>query len=119
MVVVLSLVSLYAAIYSSTTLVSLLLLGYAGITQFFPGVVLGLYWKRVTLPGVFSGMICGVSCVAFLILSNRDPLFGWSAGFLALVLNFAVTVVLSMFTPTVRRPRGLHKTDHAEGEPRP
>ena len=98
-VVVLSLVSLYAAIYSSTTLVSLLLLGYAGITQFFPGVVLGLYWKRVTSPGVFSGMICGVSCVAFLILSNRDPFFGWSAGFLALVLNFAVTIVLSMFTP--------------------
>ena len=50
MVVVLSLISLYLAIYSSTTLVSLLLLGYAGVTQFFPGVVLGLYWKRVTMP---------------------------------------------------------------------
>src|SRR5262249_195702 len=46
MVVVLSVLSLYFAIYSSTTLVSLLLLGYSGITQFFPGVVLGLYWKR-------------------------------------------------------------------------
>src|SRR5258708_3417297 len=50
-VIVLSLISLYLAIYSSTTLVSLLLLGYAGITQFFPGVVLGLYWKRITMPG--------------------------------------------------------------------
>src|SRR5207253_3931227 len=57
MVVLLSLISLYFAIYSSTTLVSLLLLGYAGVTQFFPGVVLGLYWKRVTMPGVFAGMI--------------------------------------------------------------
>ena len=36
-VVGLSLISLYFAIYSSTTLVSLLLLGYAGVTQFFPG----------------------------------------------------------------------------------
>ena len=36
MVVALSLVCLYFAIYSSTTLVSLLLLGYAGVTQFSP-----------------------------------------------------------------------------------
>jgi SSS family solute:Na+ symporter len=41
-VVVLGIVSLMLAIYSSTTLVSLLT-GYAGITQFFPGVVLGLF----------------------------------------------------------------------------
>src|SRR5437870_12936985 len=49
MVVALSLICLYFAVYSSTTLVSLLLLGYSGVTQFFPGVVLGLYWKRATL----------------------------------------------------------------------
>jgi SSS family solute:Na+ symporter len=60
MVVVLSLISLYFAIHSSATLVSLLLLGYAGVTQFFPGVVLGLYWRRVTMAGVFGGMIVGV-----------------------------------------------------------
>ena len=99
MVVVLSLISLYFAIYSSTTLVSLLLLGYAGVTQFFPGVVLGLYWKRVTMPGVFAGMIAGVATVAFLILSDRDPFFGWSAGFVALCLNFLITVLLSLVRP--------------------
>ena len=43
MVIVLGLISLCLAIFSSTTLVSLLLPGYAGVTQFFPGVVLGLY----------------------------------------------------------------------------
>jgi solute:Na+ symporter, SSS family len=99
MVVVLSVIGLYLAIYSSSTLVALLLLGYAGITQFFPGVVLGLFWKRVTMPGVFAGLIAGVSCVAFLMLSNRDPFHGWSAGFLALCLNFAITTTLSLFTP--------------------
>src|SRR5205809_3262507 len=96
MVVALSLISLYLAINSSTTLVSLLLLGYAGVTQFFPGVVLGLYWKRVTMQGVFAGMIAGVATVAFLILTHRDPIFGWSAGFLALCLNFLITVLLSL-----------------------
>src|SRR5439155_3614756 len=44
-------IALTSAIYSSTTIVSLLLLGYAGVTQFFPGVVLGLFSKRVSGPG--------------------------------------------------------------------
>ena len=96
MVVVLSLVSLYFTIYGSTTLVGLLLLGYAGVTQFFPGVVLGLYWKDVTMAGVFAGMIAGVATVALLILSHQDPLFGWSAGFVALCLNFAITVTVEL-----------------------
>lgn len=98
MVVVISLVSLYLAIYSSTTLVSLLLLGYAGVTQFFPGVVLGLYSTRVTTTGVSAGLVTGLALVAFLMLSNRDPFHGWSAGFLALAANFAVTTILSFVT---------------------
>jgi SSS family solute:Na+ symporter len=105
MVIVLGLISLYLAIYSSTTLVSLLLTGYAGVTQFFPGVVLGLYWKRVTTAAVFGGMIAGVTAAAFLMLSHRDPLFGLSAGFLALCLNFLVTVFGSLLTPALRRDR--------------
>jgi len=35
--------------------VALLMLGYAGVTQLFPGVVLGLFSKRVTASGVFAG----------------------------------------------------------------
>src|ERR1700723_646129 len=99
-VAVISLVSLYLAVYSSSTLVSLLLLGYAGVTQFFPGVVLGLFWKRVTMAGVFAGMIVGVGCTALLILSKRDPFYGVNAGFIALCSNFAVAVLVSMITPT-------------------
>jgi SSS family solute:Na+ symporter len=98
-VVALSLISLYFAVYRSTTLVSLLLLGYAGITQFFPGVILGLYWRRAAMPAVFSGMIAGVGAVAFLMLTHRDPFHGWSAGFLALCLNFLVTVGGSLLLP--------------------
>jgi solute:Na+ symporter, SSS family len=92
MVVVLSGISLYLAIYTSVTLVSLLLAGYAGVTQFFPGVVLGLYWKRVSTAGVFAGLVAGVATVSFLILTNRDPFLGWNAGFLGLCLNFLITV---------------------------
>ena len=104
MVVVLGLISLLLAIYKSATLVGLLLTGYAGVTQFFPGVVLGLYWKRVTMPGVFAGMIAGVGTVIFLMLSDRDPLFGWSAGFVALCLNFLITALVSVITPGIEMP---------------
>jgi SSS family solute:Na+ symporter len=76
--------------------VSLLLLGYAGVTQFFPGVVLGLYWKRVTTSGVFAGLAAGVATVVFMIFTHQDPFHGWSAGFVGLCLNFAITVILSL-----------------------
>jgi solute:Na+ symporter, SSS family len=99
MVVVLSLISLYFAIYSSTTLVSLLLLGYAGVTQFFPGVILGLFWKRVRMAGVFCGMVIGVGLTAFLVLMGRDPWGGFNAGFIALCANFAVTLTVSALAP--------------------
>jgi len=98
-VVVLGLVSLILAAFSSTTLVSLLLMGYAGVTQFFPGVVLGLYWPRVSTRAVFAGMIAGVVTAVVLMLSHRDPWFGVSAGFLALCLNFLIVAVVTLATP--------------------
>ncbi|HEV3180541.1 MAG TPA: sodium:solute symporter family protein [Steroidobacteraceae bacterium] len=107
-VVMLGLISLMLAIFSSTTLVSLLLTGYAGVTQFFPGVVLGLYWKRVTTVAVFAGLLAGVASAVFLMLSHRDPLFGVSAGFLALCLNFLIVAAVSLLTPAQSRDnRGL------------
>ena len=98
MVGVFGLISVHFAVYSSTTLVSLLLLGYSGVSQFFPGVVLGLYWSRVTTNAVFVGLVTGLAVVGYLILTSRDPFFGWNAGFLALGLNFLVTVVLALCT---------------------
>ena len=99
MVIVLSAVSLYFAMRSSATLVSLLLLGYAGITQFFPGVALGLFWWRASKAGVFAGLLAGVTCAAVLILGKKDPIGGINAGFIALCVNFAVSVVVSLLVP--------------------
>jgi len=100
-VIVLGVISLSLAIFSSTTLVSLLLTGYAGVTQFFPGVVLGIYWKGVTARAVFAGLIVGVATALCLMLSHHDPLFGLSAGFLALCLNFSVAIGLSLLMPDI------------------
>jgi len=94
-VVAITAIALVLAMNSSATLVGLLLMAYAGVGQFFPGIVLGLYSERVTAAGIFTGMAAGFSLVAFLILTHRDPFHGISAGFVALVVNFALVAAVS------------------------
>jgi solute:Na+ symporter, SSS family len=105
-VVVITVVALFSSIYSFATLVSLLLVGYAGVTQFFPGVLLGLFSKRVTMPGIFAGMVTGVLIVVLLMLSKRDPFMGLNAGFIALCCNFAVVAAVSLLAPVAREKIG-------------
>jgi SSS family solute:Na+ symporter len=81
------------------SLVSLLMLGYAGVAQLFPGVILGLFSKRVTTAGVFAGLIIGISIAALLMLTGHDPYYGLNAGFIALGINFTVTALVSAVTP--------------------
>jgi solute:Na+ symporter, SSS family len=99
MVVVLTLGALYLALQTSVSLVSLLLLGYAGVAQLFPGVALGLFSKRVTTSGVFAGMVIGIGVAALLMLTGRDPYRGLNAGFIALCFNLAATGLVSLATP--------------------
>ncbi len=98
MVVVLGATSLGLAIHGASTLVSLLLTGYAMVAQCFPGVLLGLYWRRVTGTGVFIGMMVGVSSAVILMSTHRDPVLGLNAGCVALCVNFAVTIAASLAT---------------------
>jgi len=95
-VLLLSLISVYLALHSSATLVSLLLLGYAGVTQFFPGVLLGLFWSRTTSSGVFAGLIAGIGVEAVLLLTKHDPVYGVNAGFLSLLVNMTLVVLTSL-----------------------
>lgn len=106
MVAVVTGVALYFAVRGSTTLVGLLLIGYDGVTQFFPGVILGLFWKRSTRLAVWSGMLAGVGAVALLVLTGRDPIAGLNAGFVALCLNLAIVVVVSLL---IKPPRSMFK----------
>jgi SSS family solute:Na+ symporter len=95
MVLVLTVSALFLAIHSSTTLVQLLLIGYAGVAQLLPGVLFALYAKKPSTSGIFAGMVLGVALVAFLTVTKRDPWMGWNAGFLGLCLNFAVAAAVS------------------------
>ncbi|MDH7513297.1 MAG: sodium:solute symporter family protein [Clostridiales bacterium] len=88
--------ALLFAIFLPNALVNLLLIGYDGVSQFFPGVVLGLFWKRVQRRGVVCGLVTGFILAAVLVFSRNDPFLGLNAGFVALVVNAVVTVAVSL-----------------------
>jgi len=104
MVLVITTVALIFAVLLPNELVNLLILGYDGVCQFFPGVVLGLFWKRATKTGVFGGLVVGIGLVALLILTGNDPFLGLNAGFVGLCLNAVVVVALSLMEKKERRP---------------
>jgi len=98
MVVVVMAAALVFALVFPNALVNLLLLGYDGVSQFFPAVVLSLVWKRTTKAGAFAGMAAGIGVAAVLVFGKRDPLWGLNAGFIALGVNAAVTVAVSLMS---------------------
>lgn len=107
-VLVLTGIALIFAIFLPNMLVNLLLTGYSGVTQFFPMIVLGLFWKKATKIAAFTGLIIGEILVFTLILGKLDPFsfagMNLNAGFVALAVNMAAFVVVSMFTYKVPQP---------------
>jgi len=93
-----------AAASSSISLVSLLLLGYAGVTQFFPGIAFGLYSNRISRLSVVAGLLTGIAITIFLVFTKRDPFLGLNAGFIALCANFAVVIALRLLARPSSNP---------------
>ncbi|MBM3292988.1 MAG: sodium:solute symporter family protein [Candidatus Aminicenantes bacterium] len=98
MVLVVMAAALLFALVFPNALVNLLLIGYDGVSQFFPAVVLALVWKRTTKAGAFAGIVTGIAVAAVLVFGKRDPLWGLNAGFIALAANAAVVVGVSLLS---------------------
>jgi SSS family solute:Na+ symporter len=98
MVLAITTMALIFAFTFEKELVYLLIFGYDGVTQFFPGVVLGLVWRRVTKKGVITGMLVGLAIVYSFIATGRDPFLGMNVGFFGLIVNCFVTVAVSLMT---------------------
>jgi SSS family solute:Na+ symporter len=102
MVVVVMAAALLFALVFPNALVNLLLIGYDGVSQLFPSVVLALVWKRLTRAGAAAGIVTGIAVAAGLVFTKHDPLWGLNAGFIALAANAAVAAVVSLLTPSRR-----------------
>ena len=105
--------------------------------SFFPAIILGIFYKRMNREGAVAGMIVGIvftaSYIYYFKFSNPEAnnkenwLFGISPegiGGLGMLLNFAVSLLVSRFTPpppdevqqlveNIRVPRGAGEaSDH-------
>jgi SSS family solute:Na+ symporter len=107
-----ALVAVWLTLRGGQALVSLLLLGYAFVTQLFPALVLSLGRRPLaSAAGAFAGIVAGELTVAWMSLSgasvaSRMP---WApqvvkdlnVGIVAVAVNVAVLAVVSLAT---RRP---------------
>ena len=105
----------YLAIAGSSTIVALILMGFAFVTQLFPGVVLSLRERNpATKEGVAAGIVVGVAIVAYFSLGHEslgkllpglpDMVKDINVGVVALVANLVVLAVVSAVTAGRRLP---------------
>jgi SSS family solute:Na+ symporter len=88
---------------AKTTLVELLLVYYAGMTQLAPGLILGALRMRTDATAIACGILAGLAGAIYWSLPGRAP-WGVNGGFAALALNLAVIALVT--TARARRGRG-------------
>ncbi len=93
LVLVIAVAAVAMWLFVHVSLVDFLLFTYNIVTQFAPGVILGLFWKRLSLLPVTCGIIVG-EIVAALLTFHPLYVFGVNPGFVALSLNVAVCVAV-------------------------
>jgi SSS family solute:Na+ symporter len=84
---------------AKVTLVGLLLIGYNGITQLFPGVVLGVATRRPPALAVGAGIVAGLLTLVYFAWINTGQVTGINTGLIALAINIAVTALLWAVVP--------------------
>jgi SSS family solute:Na+ symporter len=109
LVPVVALVAVIFTVRGGSTIVSLLLMGYAFVTQLFPSLVASLLPRNpVTREGAFAGICVGVATVAATTLTHTsiagllpglpEALRDLNIGIVALVFNLAATAIVSALT---------------------
>ncbi|MCY9592028.1 sodium:solute symporter family protein [Paenibacillus chitinolyticus] len=112
---VIALVCMFYAIFNSSTIMTLLLMGYNFVTQLFPPLLASLVNKRFfTKQGAAAGMLVGVSTVIIITLNDLtiaqlfpglpQAIQELNIGFIAVLLNTAVLILVSMLT----RKQAIH-----------
>jgi len=109
LVPVIALVAIGFTLHGGATIVAMLLMGYNFVTQLFPALICSLMRRNpVTKQGAFGGILVGVCSVAAITLTHStigglmpflpEPLKDLNVGLVALLLNVAVTALVSIAT---------------------
>lgn len=78
------------------SIVGLLLFAYGPVTQFAPGLVATLYWRRATAPGVLAGLVLGIAVnLVFARWGELRPV-PLHAGVYGLAVNVLTLVAVSL-----------------------
>ena len=98
LVVPVALIALGLALNAPAMLVDLLLIGYSGVAQLAPAVLLGMFSRRPTLAGISAGLVVGIGFSAAAQLAGWKLPFGLHAGLAGLLLNILVVLLVGRFT---------------------
>jgi SSS family solute:Na+ symporter len=84
-------------VFNRVTLVGLLLVGYSGITQLFPGVVLSLRKRPPHAFSVAIGIIVALVLLTVFAVQGTSVIFGANVGTMALAVNVVCLFVVDSF----------------------
>ena len=109
LVPVVMLVAVYFTFAGSSTIVTLLLVGYSFVTQMFPALIASLVpGSRATKEGAFAGILAGVGVAAWLTFTHAtigsllpflpQAVEDLNVGIVALILNLVVLIAVSAAT---------------------
>ena len=102
-IVVLAVLAFGLWYYNRVTLVGLLLIGYSGVTQLFPGVVLSLRKQPPHSWSVAIGIIVALVLLSLFALQGTSVIYGANVGTFALAVNFVCLFVIDYFIGARRR----------------
>ena len=67
----------YRASTQSQNLAAIGLLSFAAVAQFAPAIIVGLYWRSASRPGVMIGLLAGFSVWCYTLLAPTLASAGW------------------------------------------
>jgi SSS family solute:Na+ symporter len=89
--------SIIFTLATPTLMLTLINTAYFGITQFFPGIMAILFFRRVSAIAIASGIIIAdILSVAFYIM--KLPMAGLNIGFVCLLINIVIVIAGSLLT---------------------
>ncbi|WP_339333175.1 sodium:solute symporter family protein [uncultured Maricaulis sp.] len=107
------LIAILAGIYPPGFVASVVALAFGlAAASFFPAILLGIFWQRMSKEGAIAGMVTGLLVTGAYILTYK--IFGWipndaehwilgvspeGFGTIGMVISFIVSVTVSLVTP--------------------